>query len=292
MMPKFSILINSCDKYSDVWPMFFHIFKKTWIDQQPPIYLNTETKQFSCEEIKIKSLNLMPSKTANIPWGERLKDCLNRIDTDYVLMLLEDFYFESEINTLEIAKCVDYLDKHRDVVAFQFLQASKHRYDESAYCEFCGFKPRKRFSTFLMTAGPALWRKSDLLMLTKDSDDPWTWEYFGSYRTWFYGKKFYCWADVSQRIFDYDYLHGGAVHRGKWVGYKMRELTDKYAFELDYGEREVEEDWMSAEMQMPSHPIIKRLPTIMSNKLKTVVNICDGIRLGHFSRKQNRVVKR
>ena len=289
MHQKYSILINSCDKYSDVWPMFFHIFKKTWTSNFPRIFLSTEEKQVVCEDLNIQCLNISDAKTKDIPWGERLKDCLARIDSDYVLMLLEDFYFESEIDVNAIDKCVDYLNKNNDIIAFQFLHASKHRYSNKAERnEFYGFLQRRRLSKFLINAGPALWRKSDLINLTKDTDNPWEWEYFGSFRTWFYGKKIYCWADESKKIFDYDFVHGGAVHRGKWVGYKLRELSEKYSFPLDYGDREIEEDWMKSETRNKKEAYFKRLPTIIVNRIKIVINIFAGIKTRFLSKKREK----
>ena len=206
MHQKYSILINSCDKYSDVWPMFFHIFKKTWTSNFPRIFLNTEEKQVVCEDLNIQCLNISDAKTKDIPWGERLKDCLARIDSDYVLMLLEDFYFESEIDVNAIDKCVDYLNKNNDIIAFQFLHASKHRY----------------------------------------------------------------------------------VHRGKWVGYKLRELSEKYSFPLDYGDREIEEDWMKSETRNKKEAYFKRLPTIIVNRIKIVINIFAGIKTRFLSKKREK----
>lgn len=276
MIQNYSILINSCDAYSDVWPMFFHIFCETWKGQIPRVYLNTESKSFQWEGISLTCLN---AKQKDISWGERLLNCLYEIDSEYVLMMLEDFYYESEINVTIIETCVEYLKDYKDVAAFQFVEAGECCDVDyiPIKTKFSGFTKRQNTGRFKIIAGPTLWRKSDLINLTRKSDNPWEWEYFGSYRTWFYGKEFYSWVDKECPVFKYDIIHGGAIHRGKWVGYKVSELARKYDFPLVFGDRKIEEDWLKAKDIYRIVPSYKRIPIIISNRLKCIMNIIYGI---------------
>ena len=286
MKKKYSILINTCDSYADIWPMFFHILKKTWGDEYPNIYLNTETLKYVDPDIEIVSLNVKRQKK-NIQWGERLLDCLDRIEEDYVLFLLEDFFFEGMINTAIISDTLEILEKNENIAAFQYIPAAECYHGnyirDDMLLEY--FAKREKYGQFKIIAGPTMWRKKDLVALTRDIDTPWEWEYFGSYRTWFYGKEFYCWTNKEYSIFDYDVVHGGAVHRGKWVGYKVRELAEKYDFALDFGKREVEEDWMKQEKSTSKVPIIRRIDSIIKNRFKIVENILMGILLSNILKK-------
>ena len=219
MINRSSILINSCDKYSDIWEPFFYLFKKMWNGVYPNIYLNSEYKKYEDADIPIINLN----KGNKLEWGGRLLECLKDIETPYVLMMLEDFFYEKPINVKIVEQCVDYLDANPDIMAFQFVPSGEVL--EENYLEnedFPKFIRRKKFGMFTVIAGPTLWRKKDLVNITCPKDTPWAWEYFGSIRTWFYGKKIYSWKSMGDCIFKYDLEHGGAVHRGKWVGYKTR----------------------------------------------------------------------
>ena len=117
-MHKYSILVNSCDGYSDTWPTFFYLLKKNWKGEVPTIYLNTESKQFNYPDLDIRVLNLLPGKSKNIAWGERLIDCLQRIEDEYIINMLEDFYFESSIDVDIIDKCYDYLLVNNKIAYF------------------------------------------------------------------------------------------------------------------------------------------------------------------------------
>lgn len=44
---KYSILVNTCDKFEDCWNPFFKLFFLFWPDYNGVIYLNTEYKEYS-----------------------------------------------------------------------------------------------------------------------------------------------------------------------------------------------------------------------------------------------------
>lgn len=281
---NYSILINSCDAYSDALPMMFHLLKKQWVGKLPTIYLNTESLNYCDDDINIINLNAV-SANGNRFWGARLIDALSRIEDEYVLMLLDDFYFEQPIKTDVIHQCCVWMEENHDILAFQLNQVGEY-FDGSTQAhvmhveKFPGFGLRNKYGQYTLCAGPCLWRKYDLINLTKERDSPWEWEFFGSKRTWFYGMRIYCWKDSTNQIFSYDVEHGGAIHRGKWVGYKMHELERKFDFPMDYGNREIEEDWMKdSDFITPPPPIHKRWKTIIRNRLKIVTNTLYGLSL-------------
>ena len=41
-----TIIVNSCDKYSDLWYPFFELLRIQWPDLSYPIILNTESKTY------------------------------------------------------------------------------------------------------------------------------------------------------------------------------------------------------------------------------------------------------
>lgn len=272
-MTNFSILINSCDAYRDAWNPFFRILEKTWPQaKNRTIYLNTESLDYKDSFFDVKVIN----SGKNTPWGQRLLKVVEKIDSDYVLMLLEDFFFEKEIEEDSIEKCVNYLDNNERIACFSFTTANEST--DLGYCNkhiderYPSFVKRKQFGDYKYNASPSLWRKSALQKWTFRNDTPWHWEFFGNKRTWFSKDEFYSLRVDANPVFVYDVEHGGAIHRGKWVGYKMRELQEKYNIKIDLSQREVEEDWM-IQSQTPVKPFYMRLNSVFRNRIKYVESV-------------------
>ena len=278
-MQKYSILVNSCDAYSDAWPMFFFLLKKNWSghgEKMPRIYLNSESLQYKDNDIEIINLNHPDTRT----WGERLLKCLAKIDDEFILMMLEDFYYEDIIKTEIIDKCLDYMLADKNILNFQFIpnaDAKELLKANENKNKYPGFIKRKKFGYFKLSTIPSLWRKSELMRYTNKNDTPWDWEYFGSLRTWLNKNKTYCWKSFEDSIFKYDNEHGGAIHRGKWVGYKIEELTKKYNYKFDYGKREIEYDWIKEGSFFKVPPFYKRLKSIFRNRSKMLFEILRGL---------------
>lgn len=273
---NYSILVNSCDEYKDAWPMFFYILKKTWNGKLPEVYLNTESENYADNSIDVHVLN-----SKSIHWGERLLEAVEKIDSKYILFMLEDFYYEKPIKVSEIERCIKLLDVNSNVLSIQLVPAGKMATSDCEQMEevASGIVRRNIKDAYTIIAGPTLWRKTELLKLTKAKDTPWEWEAFGSCRLRLYGKEVWTWKNwKSDPIFVYDIEHGGAIHRGKWVGYKMRELEEKYNYKLEYGKREIVEDWIEEEKSdiIPRH---KRIRSIIRNRTTPFFETLWGLRM-------------
>ena len=53
---KYSVLVNTCDKFEDCWNPFFKLFCMYWQDYKGKIYLNTEYKDYSFPGLDIISV--------------------------------------------------------------------------------------------------------------------------------------------------------------------------------------------------------------------------------------------
>lgn len=285
-MKKISILINSCDAYSDAWNPFFRILERTWPEAKDyDIYINTETIQYKDSFFDIKTLNCLDN-SSKIPWGMRLIQALERIDSEYIIFLLEDFFFENKVPNEVVMKCVDFLETDPDIASI--CMTSPMECSDEEYCKihynmnFPNLVIRKQRAYYKYDASPSIWRKSKLIKCTFLSDTPWSWEFFGNQRTWFTKDKFYGLISSAPRIFDYDIVHGGAIHRGKWVGYKMKELQEKYGIDIDMSKRGVVDDWMKEPSCITIPPAYTRLGSIIQNRVKAVFSILYGMFIGRF----------
>ena len=92
----YSILVMSSDGYSDLWEPFASSFKRYWSDCPAQIYLATESME--SDNILFKSIKC----GKEMVWTERLGCALNQIDTDYLIMLCEDYLLYDVVNNREI----------------------------------------------------------------------------------------------------------------------------------------------------------------------------------------------
>ena len=110
-----TVLESSCDAYDDLWYPFFTILKKQWPElSNYNIVLNTESKSYHYEGLHIKCFELY-SVGKKITWGKRLIETLERIDSKYIIFLLDDFFLTDRVDQSKIDKCVDYLEKDNNI---------------------------------------------------------------------------------------------------------------------------------------------------------------------------------
>lgn len=86
-MQDFSIFVSSSDKYSDLWPVFFKLFKRMWPEYDGVIYLQTENKNYSYPNLNIKCTNIGKQKS----FGTALLSGLNKVKEKNILFFMIDY---------------------------------------------------------------------------------------------------------------------------------------------------------------------------------------------------------
>ena len=83
-----AVLVHSCDKYSEAWELFFSLFFRAWKECPFQVYLSTEYNSF--DNYKVKTIN-----TGEGSWTRRLHKAVDSIDSQYIIILLEDFFLQA-----------------------------------------------------------------------------------------------------------------------------------------------------------------------------------------------------
>lgn len=174
MSMKCAVLVNSCDKYSDIWAPFFSLFFLYWPECKYNVFLCTETKTYVNHNHCVKTLNYNSNQ-----WGKRLKECIRKIDSDYVIMLLDDFFFQRMVNDGEIEKCISIMDNNPNLVAIYFKIIDGFQKGTSFCSNYIFMNEKKRY---LLNLQASIWRKRTLLELIDDNDNPWSFEEEGCLR--------------------------------------------------------------------------------------------------------------
>ena len=225
-----TIVVNTCDAYCDVLEIFFLAFKENWPDCPYQIVINTEIAKY---DYPAQTHNYI-SENGEDHWGARLLATLSTVETEFVLMLYDDYILESPVN-IELLTTALQSMKNDPNAAVAYL------IDTTLELETSGgnthFTPIKQKANFRLNSAPGIWRKQVLLDYTEPGDTPWAWEVFGSYRTWGDGRYFYSLNPIHDPIFDYNYSKGGAIYRGKWVRAVIDNVIEKYPVSIDWNIR-------------------------------------------------------
>lgn len=229
-MSEVTIIVNTCDAYEDVWQLFFCAFNEYWSECEYEIILNTEKKQTKLLNNKIRIHNFH-SLNGEDKWGLRLKQTLIECKSQYVLMLYDDFILEGAIAEDKIKECLESMDRHPEVAVFYFnnISVNKNISDD----RFEGYELMPQRGDYKLNSAPSVWRREKLMSYVENNDNPWGWEFFGSYRTYGTSDLFYCVQKGHENIYPYNYEMGGAIYRGKWVGQIVLPLIEKYGLQIN-----------------------------------------------------------
>lgn len=223
---KCTIAVCSCDKYEELWKPFFICMKENWKNIPYPIVLNTESKSFKMEGMNIKTFN-MYKKDEKVAWGKRFKETLEKIDTEYVIVLLDDFFLKSPVKQEKIDQTMQWMDANNNIAVFCFDRTHGDNIKSEKYENF---ELRPQNGEYRFNCQAAIWRRKRLIKFIRKHESPWDWELLGSKRSRRYHDEFYSRIDGSEKVFDYDI--GGVLHRGKWMYESLEPLIKKYNLDI------------------------------------------------------------
>lgn len=242
-----TVLICSCDAYSDLWDPFFRLFKAYWPDCPYRIVLNTECGKYEIEGLQIECLQLY-KKGSNVPYGKRMLKHIDHIETPFVLVILEDFFFLDRVKTDAVRRVITYLKNNTKIAMFKLspnldpMNTKDDRYPE--------YEKRPRYGHYRHSLQIAIWRTEYFKKTWRVNESPWDWEVWGTYRSINDGWDYYCLKENASPPIDYDYnfYRGGSlnVYRGKWTHGKYEEIFKKNGIIVDFEKR----GWYSNEQMV------------------------------------------
>ena len=235
-----TLLLSSYDGGIDLWEGFFKSIKYQWKEFDLPIVINTESADYSFPELDIKIIKQYDTKK-KLPWSKRLMDALERIDSEFILLFLEDFWLDKPVKDAEFRKTIQYMKDNPDIATFSYYPCNpgENIRDE----KFEGFELRPDKCTYKINCQASIWRTKRFMEFLRPHETPWELEVVGSVRAERYTDRFYTLKKESELIFSYgDPDVGCLVHRGKWNKDVVEPLAKLYELDIDYSKRGFE-DW-------------------------------------------------
>lgn len=225
---KIAVFVDSFDEYRDLWDIFWDIFDMYWNDCTYNKYLVTNVCNYEREGINI----IKTGKEVN--WCTRTLRALDKIEEDYIILFLEDYFISKIVDTSEIGQIVQKMES--EDVFFYRLSVKK------------GFPLNKGFIEvnegidYPISLQLAIWKTMFLKKIINDlikngCESPWMFEENLKYN------YTYCPA-VNSKLkgirFDTRDIMGykNGVLRGKWFP-DVREYYKNLGIDFSMSKREV-----------------------------------------------------
>ena len=228
-MDNISMVLMSCDKYEDAWYPFFHQLKANWPEFDMPIYLGTESKCFSYDGLDIRC-PLAGGKEYR-QWSERLLQLLKKIDSEFILFMLDDFWLTSKVDKDVFMRIKSYIENDRYIGFVCLLHESKSFATDEQRKKIVSSKYEdlvewEKGLPFRITTQAGLWRKSFLVKLLRSHESAWYFETRATWRSKFCKEKVY---NVKESLLSYPtggFFGGGKCYKD-YIGLYPSEILQE-----------------------------------------------------------------
>ena len=193
-----TILVSSCDRYSDLWLPFFNLYKR-FFPAATRIFLINEKKSFDFENVV--SLKLGGDKD----WSSLLVEALENVSTEYVLFTLEDFFIYKPVDLIKLGSLIELMNGHK-LNMIRLVRRPGSNIPSHISSKLMSIPPG---ADYRVSTQVALWKVSILKSILKNGESAWEFEINGTKRAMKY-VGFFC---VSTDAFPYKHH---VVERGKW----------------------------------------------------------------------------
>jgi hypothetical protein len=198
--PLCSILVPSCDAYSDLWRPFFTLFWRNWTDCPFTVYLGSNHKAFLHPKVE------MIHADHGTNWTNRVREQLRSVPTPYVLLILEDFFFRRPVPTGDILRQLSTLVDLKGH-ALRLVRRPGPTRAVPRYPDVGLMTPGEPYR---VSTQAAFWSKETLLALMREGESIWQFEIEGTKRSCAYTSGFY---GVRKDLLPYGHH---VVEKGKW----------------------------------------------------------------------------
>ena len=232
----YSIIVNSTDSFEDCWFPFFLLFKKFWHNYNGNIYLNTETKDFY-----FPGLNILPIKNnietpdKKITWSQCLIKAIEKIETDIILYLQEDYFINNYVNYNQISEFVNLMSRENISCIHLTPYGPGGPYLPTLYNKLYLVSQK---APYRICTQAALWKKEVLKKYLRHHENAWQFEIYGTKRSYRKKDTFYC---INSNIFNngeliISYYPTGIIH-GRWNKEAVFKLFNENKIHIDFEER-------------------------------------------------------
>jgi hypothetical protein len=231
-----SLLISSCDTFSDCWDPYFHGLKKYWPDCPYEVFIITN--YWDVKGDLVRSIKVGKDRG----WSNNTLLALKHITTPYIIYTHEDFWIKSRVDTKVIE---DYI---------RLMETDKVNYIGI----YPGSGPLVPFpldgrlglisdcAPYRTSLQVAIWRKDVLEDLIVEGENPWQFEILGTERSKHYGNTFLSvirFFDKKNEPYHYGINYVcTAINKGRWSK-EAKQYAEFEGLAIDFTNRPHEKWW-------------------------------------------------
>ena len=217
MNPLCTVLVSSCDSYRDVEKPFVKLFRKYWPDCPFETVLVSETGS-------VEGFDRVVLAGVGKTWCETIDIALKQITTPYVILLMNDYFLCSPVNTPALLVRLEDAQKFNAAsLRLNPMPPGRKLYAQSDLLEM----PKN--VAYCVTCQVSIWEHGFLSGLVKRNKSAWEFERQGSFMV----------ADEKRPLLvtptkEFPFLD--AVHKGYWEKFGVKCLAEN-GIEFDFSKR-------------------------------------------------------
>lgn len=169
MIANVTMLIMSCDKFSDLWTGHARLLERNWGDRNMKTYIVSDRQS----EIKLPGVEVICAGE-DVEWSERLRYALQYVNTEYVFVTLDDYYLIKAVNNQQMENLVSLMYQEK-VDYIRLFPRPKRATKET----FKGLKNIKRIDTscdYSVNLYAGIWKKEFLSSCIRNPMNAWKFE--------------------------------------------------------------------------------------------------------------------
>jgi hypothetical protein len=202
-MPSPPILVISCDRYADLWPVFLKVFQTQWPDCPYELCIGSNFLQ-APDGARTVAIG------EDVNWADGVQRMLDAISESHVIVMLEDFLLTERVDTGSIERLVDIAYKE-DIDCLRLSPLPEPSpLPTQAVSRYPDLGVVESGTLYRVSAQPAIWSVSALRGYLIAGFTPWEFELLGTQLSEHRSHTF--WGPFQPRL---HYFH--AVEKGRWT---------------------------------------------------------------------------
>ncbi|MCH5172304.1 MAG: hypothetical protein J1F31_05715 [Erysipelotrichales bacterium] len=165
---EISLLIQSCNAFSDIWDAHVTLMEKNFKDRNMETYLVSDRKN----DMSFEHVHVLFAGEGK-EYSERLSYALDRIDTEYVLLTLDDYLLTKKIKTQRLYEILDIMKKENYAYVRFFHNPGTRGKKKTKYPKMYFLDPIEQYDINLY---PGIWKTSVLREMITEQQNAWQFE--------------------------------------------------------------------------------------------------------------------
>lgn len=220
-----TILVPSCDKYQEFWKPFYTLLFKNWpslktYNAHIPIVMIGNKKTY--DDPRVKMVLTGDDKS----WSDNMLMALKEVKTDYVIIILEDYYFDKPVNEKRLEEVFLGMQEAKAAYVQLACPDSQKQMIGESYPGLKGINIKPKHGQYRTALQAAIWSKKTLEWLLKSGESAWDFEIPGSVRSEGVAEPFL----VVIEDIPFSYLN--AAQQGYW-NHKVLEFVRAQGIEIE-----------------------------------------------------------